>query len=86
MTLVSFINESVGLKILFLSVTTTAVIYFLFQKRYLSKNVSKFVSKIFFLPTFPVTIINRLGCYWSVIDDTVCLGERDLVSGTLLAY
>jgi len=36
--------------------------------------VSKFVSKIFFLPTFPITILNRLGCYWSVVDDTVYLG------------
>jgi hypothetical protein len=78
MAMTSFVNDALSFsihnKILLLSVTTTAIIYFLFQKRYLSKNVSKFVSKIFFLPTFPITIINRLGCYWSVIDDTVYLG------------
>jgi hypothetical protein len=44
-----FIAQRVALSVF----ATSAVVYFLFQKKLLPKNVSKIVSKIFFLPTFP---------------------------------
>ena len=37
-------------------------------------SVSKFVSKILFYPTFPITVLNRLGNYWSPVDETLLLG------------
>ena len=54
---------------------TLAVTYVLFQKKLLPLKVSMFVSKILFLPTFPLTVLNRLGNYYTAIDDTVFLGE-----------
>lgn len=53
---------------------TAAVTFFMFQKKMLSKPVSKIVSAIFFAPTFPITVLMRLGNYWTPIDDTVILG------------
>lgn len=53
---------------------TTALTYVLFQKKLLPKPVSKVVSKIFFLPTFPITALMRLGNYWTTLDDTAYLG------------
>lgn len=51
-----------------------AITYVLFQKHLLPIEVSKFVSKILFLPTFPITLINRIGQYWTKVDDTLYLG------------
>eukprot|EP01038_Epipyxis_sp_PR26KG_P016527 gene16527-22560_t len=50
------------------------ITYVLFQKKLLPKPVSKFVARIFFLPTFPITVLMRLGNYWTKVDDTVILG------------
>lgn len=51
--------------------TLCALIWFLFQKKMLSKSISEIVSKIFFYPTFPITAMLRLGNYWTAIDETV---------------
>jgi len=52
----------------------SAFIYFLFQKKLLSKSLTKIVARIFFYPTFPITAALRIGNYWTHIDDTVTLG------------
>ena len=56
------------------TLATLTFTYVLFQKKLLPLPVSKFVSKIFFLPTFPITAILRLGNYWTKVDDTLFLG------------
>jgi atypical dual specificity phosphatase len=53
---------------------STVLTYVLFQKKMLPKPVSKVVSRMFFLPTFPVTALLRLGNYWTVVDESVYLG------------
>lgn len=53
---------------------TMTVTWVLFQKKMLPKPVSKVVSKVFFLPTFPITALMRVGNYWSELDDTLILG------------
>lgn len=65
---------SVAAKVAYGVLASSVLIFFLFQKRLLSKGLSKIVSKIFFLPTFPITILMRLGNYWTNIDDTLLLG------------
>ena len=51
-----------------------AVTYLLFQKKLLPLPVAKVVSKILFLPTFPITAMMRIGNYWTEVDDTLILG------------
>lgn len=53
---------------------STAFTYFLFQKKMLPKPMSKVVSRLFFLPTFPITALLRLGNYWTVVDESLYLG------------
>lgn len=53
---------------------TVTVTWVLFQKKMLPKPVSRVVSRLFFLPTFPITALMRYGNYWTKIDDTVILG------------
>ena len=53
---------------------TITVTWVLFQKKLLPKPVSKVVSKLFFLPTFPITALMRVGNYWTKVDDTLILG------------
>lgn len=65
---------SLTLKLAYGIFASGALVFFLFQKKLLSKSVSKVVSKIFFLPTFPITILMRVGNYWTTIDDTLFLG------------
>lgn len=57
-----------------LFLASSAVVYFLFQKKMLNKHYSKIVSGLFFVPTFPITVLLRLGNYWTVLDDSVYLG------------
>jgi hypothetical protein len=59
------------LNVLYFSLASFVIVYFLFQKKLLSKPITKIVSKILFYPTFPITAILRLGNYWTPIDDTV---------------
>lgn len=54
--------------------TSFAVVYFLFQKHLLPDSCAKVVSKILFYPTFPITVLLRLGNYWTKVDDTLILG------------
>ena len=61
-------------KLIFGFFTVFAVTFFMFQKKLLPINVSKVCSKIFFYPTFPLTILNRLGNFYSKVDDTLYLG------------
>lgn len=68
------VPASLPLRILFGVFATGAFVFFLFQKKMLSKSASKVVSKLFFLPTFPITILMRVGNYWTTIDDTLYLG------------
>jgi hypothetical protein len=56
------------------ALTAFAFTFFLFQKKLLPLPVSKFVSKIFFYPTFPLTLLNRIGNYYTRVDDTLYLG------------
>jgi atypical dual specificity phosphatase len=53
---------------------TMTVTWVLFQKKMLPKPMSKVVSKVFFLPTFPITALMRMGNYWTKVDDTLILG------------
>ena len=52
----------------------TGCLYVLFQKKLLPRSVSRVVSKLFFYPTFPITLLMRIGNYWTALDDTVILG------------
>ena len=52
----------------------TGLMYVMFQKKLLPRNVSRFMSKLFFYPTFPITLAMRIGNYWTPLDDTVILG------------
>jgi len=54
--------------------SSSAIVYILFQKKLLPKSISKIVSKIFFFPTFPITALMRINNYWTIIDDTLILG------------
>ena len=71
---VFLMSSSLTAKLVYGVIASGALIFFLFQKKLLSKKLSKIVSKIYFLPTFPITILMRLGNYWTVIDDTLFLG------------
>jgi atypical dual specificity phosphatase len=51
-----------------------AISYLLCQRHMLPLPVSAVVSKMAFLPTFPITAFSRRGNYWTEIDDTVVLG------------
>jgi atypical dual specificity phosphatase len=55
-------------------ISLSGIIFLAFQKKLLSKPLSRIVSKIFFYPTFPFTILQRIGNYWTPIDDTLILG------------
>ena len=46
----------------------------MFQRKLLSHGMAKIVSKMLFYPTFPVTVLLRLGNYWTEVDETVFLG------------
>jgi atypical dual specificity phosphatase len=61
-------------KILWGMTASTAIMYFLFQKKMLPLPVAKVVSKLLFYPTFPITLMMRLGNIWTHVDDTVILG------------
>jgi atypical dual specificity phosphatase len=56
---------------IFICISTTLI---LFQKKMLPLGISKVVSKIAFYPTFPLTAIQRIGNYWTDVDDTVIIG------------
>lgn len=51
-----------------------AVVYFMFQKKMFSKANTLVISKFLFYPTFPITVMMRIGNYWNVVDKTVILG------------
>lgn len=53
---------------------TMTVTWVLFQKKMLPKPISKVVSKVFFLPTYPITALMRVGNFWTELDDTLILG------------
>lgn len=75
--IVSSISPSLhlsGSRFLWGAMTAVAITYILFQKKLLPHNVAKIVSKAFFLPTFPITALMRVGNYWTKIDDTLILG------------
>lgn len=60
--------------ILMAAASITGCLYVLFQKKLLPRPISRIVSRLFFYPTFPLTLLMRLGNYWTVMDDTVILG------------
>jgi len=51
-----------------------AIVYIMFQKKMFSKANTLIISKLLFYPTFPITVMMRLGNYWNVVDKTVILG------------
>lgn len=61
-------------RVLWSSFIFVGITYTMFQKKLLPLQISKIVSKMFFFPTFPFTVILRLGNYWTTIDDTLILG------------
>ena len=63
-----------GLRIGYALLLGIVALYALFQKHLLPHWLAKIVSRIFFLPTFPITALLRLGNYWSEIDETILLG------------
>ena len=65
---------SIAMKFLYIFFASSAVVLFMFQKKMLSKKTSKVVSRVFFFPTLPITILMRIGNYWSTVDDTLLLG------------
>lgn len=60
--------------ILWTLLSTSAIAYFLFQKKLLPKHASYVVSKIFFYPSFPFTALLRYDNYWTFIDKSIILG------------
>lgn len=46
----------------------------MFQKKMFSKANTLVISKFLFYPTFPITVMMRIGNYWNVVDKTVILG------------
>lgn len=68
--------ESLAKNVGFTFIATIAITYACFQKKLLSKPVSKIVSKLFFIPTFPITLMMRIGNYWNIVDNTVLLGMK----------
>ncbi|CAM9173744.1 unnamed protein product [Choristocarpus tenellus] len=49
-------------------------IYALFQLRMLPPTIAPFVSKIYFWPTMPFTVLKAWNNYWTKMDDTLYLG------------
>lgn len=66
--------KSLAMKFVYLFFASSAIVLFMFQKKMLSKSTSKVVSRIFFFPTLPITILMRIGKYWTAVDDTLILG------------
>jgi len=54
--------------------STIVVVWILFQKKLLPHNTAKFVSKLLFYPTFPITAMMRYNNYWTKLDNTLILG------------
>jgi atypical dual specificity phosphatase len=54
------------------------LVYILFQKKVLPKPVARIVARLYFYPTIPLTILTRLGNYFTEMDDTVVLGAAPL--------
>ena len=66
--------KAIAMKLFYFFFAGSAVVLFMFQKKMLSKSTSKVVSRIFFFPTLPITILMRIGNYWTAVDDTLLLG------------
>jgi hypothetical protein len=52
----------------------TLTLYILNQKHFLPRPLSRIVSRALFWPTLPITVMKRLGNWYTVIDDTVIMG------------
>jgi atypical dual specificity phosphatase len=61
-----------------LTLLGSGIIYFMFQKKMLGLRATKIVSKVFFYPTLPITMLMRWGNLWTTVDDTVILGTAPL--------
>ncbi len=57
---------------------SAAIVFFMFQKKMLPLPIAKIVSKLYFYPTFPFTLLMRLGNFWTRVDSTVLLGVAPL--------
>eukprot|EP01041_Mallomonas_annulata_P009645 gene9645-20046_t len=64
----------VGVRLCWALFSIGAITYFLFQKKLLPKEISRYAAKALFYPTFPITALLRFGNYWTHIDDTLVLG------------
>jgi atypical dual specificity phosphatase len=52
----------------------TVTLYILNQKHLLPKPIGRVVSKSLFWPTLPITLARRIGCWSTVVDETVVMG------------
>ena len=59
---------------LYWGLLASGVTYALFQKKLLPKPVARFVSVVFFFPTYPVTFLLRWKNWKTTVDDTLVLG------------
>lgn len=62
---------------LFIFVGST-VLYGLFQKKLLPRGMTRLASSYLFWPTLPITLMNRLGNFFTPIDNTLELGVAPL--------
>jgi atypical dual specificity phosphatase len=72
-----FLTSTIGVlgpRLLLAAFGAFAFTFLLFQKKLLPLGVSKAVSKVFFFPTFPLTVLSRFGNYWTPVDKTLYLG------------
>jgi hypothetical protein len=44
------------------------------QKKLLPEAIGKYVGRLYFWPTIPLTLATRWSNYWTVMDETVLLG------------
>jgi hypothetical protein len=67
-----FFHIGLGLtRMFYIFFGAAAVTYILFQKKLLPKPISKIVSKLFFVPTMPITVLLRLGNLWTNVDGKI---------------
>ena len=59
---------------MYVTFSASVVTYVMFQKKMFSKQTTAVISKILFYPTFPITVLSRLGNYWNIVDKTIILG------------
>jgi len=67
--------------LLILTPLALIMLYVLFQRHKLPPSVGKYIAKLFFYPTLPITYVTKhwSGHYWDLIDENVFLGAVPIV-------